>query len=108
MLETVTLYLPGASSPAAELGPKNANEPSLVSIDDAPRGEVTSAGLGGTNETTTSSPDRTRIGCPLSSNRPFTFAPDAPMTAGPRLHPTARKAAQAHPSPAIRTQEWYV
>src|SRR5262245_25255535 len=83
MLEMVTLYLPAESRPAAELVPKKANEPSFGLIDAATRVEVTSAGFGGANETTMSSPGRTLSGWPLSSSRPFTFAPVVPIGVPP-------------------------
>src|SRR5438309_697784 len=83
MLETVTLYLPAANSPAAELLPKKAKEPSFGLIDAAPRVEVTSAGFGGAKETTTSSPVRILTGWPLSSSRPFTLAPVVPIRGPP-------------------------
>src|SRR5262245_40150821 len=83
MLETVTLYLPAERRPAAELVPKKANEPSFGLIEAAPRVEVTSAGFGGEKDTTTSSPGRTLKGWPLSSSRPFTFAPVVPILLAP-------------------------
>src|SRR5437763_16336739 len=96
MLETVTLYLPAASRPAAELVPKKAKEPSFGLLDAAPRVEVTSAGIGGAKETTTSSPARILTGWPLSSSRPFTFAPVVPIGEAPGPpHPVCRVTARS-------------
>src|SRR5438876_10767475 len=101
MLETVTLYLPADSRPAAELAPKKAKEPSFGLIDAAPRVEVTSAGFGGEKDTTMSSPGRTLTGCPLSSRRPFTLAPVVPIGEPPG-RPQPKKQAAGSRQPAVK------